>query len=165
MLHTQHMEDQVLPSAKDLEDQLEKIRDLESRLTFRLSILSKVMDQQAQGMLEGTGLTLTAYRIMNVAGTFGSLSISEISRICATDRAQISRTATDLEKRGLIAFSDDPSSRRKKNVSLTKEGDRLLDQVRPDFLSRNQKIDAILGPERRAALIDAINLLTDNATS
>ncbi len=148
-------------SAKHLEHQLEGVRALEDRLTFRLSILSKLLDQEAIGLLEGTGLSLTAYRILNVTTTFGDVSISDISRFCAIDRGQVSRTAVQLEKQHLVEFLSDPDSKRKKLVRISDSGRTLLEAVKPRFLERNSKLDTLLGPERREQLIEMINILTE----
>jgi DNA-binding MarR family transcriptional regulator len=149
-------------SAKTLEEQLERVRTLESRLTFRLSVLSKLLDQQAQAMLDGTGINLTGYRILNVINTLGSTSISDISRFCGIDRAQVSRSATELEKQGLVLFEDDAVSKRKKLVAISPDGRALLEAVKPAFVERNEKLDELLGPERKAAVTEAINLMTDH---
>lgn len=148
-------------STKNLEEQLNRLRALESRLTFRLSVVGKLLDHQAAGMLKGSGVNLTSYRILNIIHTLGGTSISEISRFCGIDRAQVSRSAVELERRGLIAFTDDPGSKRKKLAVLSADGQALLDQLYPAFLRRNEELDELLGPERRAALIEAINLLTE----
>ncbi|WP_421907539.1 MarR family winged helix-turn-helix transcriptional regulator [Mameliella sp.] len=150
-------------SAKTLEEQLERVRTLESRLTFRLSVLSKLLDQQAQAMLDGTGINLTGYRILNVINTLGKTSISDISRFCGIDRAQVSRSASELEKQGLVQFEDDAISKRKKLVAISTDGRALLEAVKPAFVERNEKLDELLGPERKAAVIEAINLMTDHA--
>lgn len=151
-------------SAKTLEDQLERVRQLESRLTFRLSVLSKLLDQQAQVMLEGRGINLTGYRILNIVNTLGSVSISDISRFCGMDRAQISRSAVELEKKGLVEFQDDAISKRKKLVAISPAGLTLLGSIEPAFRARNESLDKILGPERKAALTEAISLLTEHVT-
>lgn len=154
----------MLVSAKALEHQLEKMRELESRLTFRLSVLSKLLDQQAQELLKDTEINLTSYRILNIINTFSTVSISDISRFCGIDRAQVSRSAVDLDKRGLVVFSNDPTSQRKKLVSLSDTGQALLAELHPRFLARNEEFYALLGPERRAALTDAINILTEHVS-
>lgn len=151
-------------SAKTLEDQLERVRQLKSRLTFRLSVLSKLLDQQAQVMLEGRGINLTGYRILNIVNTLGSVSISDISRFCGMDRAQISRSAVELEKKGLVEFQDDAISKRKKLVAISPAGLTLLGSIEPAFRARNESLDKILGPERKAALTEAISLLTEHVT-
>ncbi|MEO1681507.1 MAG: MarR family transcriptional regulator [Pseudomonadota bacterium] len=154
----------MVVTAKSLEEQLAKVRGLEDRLTFRLSVLSRLLDQQAQDMLEGADINLTSYRILNVVNTFEVISISDISRFCGIDRAQISRSAMSLAKRGLVKFQGDPVSKRKKNVSLTEAGQTLLEDLHPRFLARNLELDDVLGPERRAALTDAINILTEHVS-
>ncbi|MEM1431941.1 MAG: MarR family transcriptional regulator [Pseudomonadota bacterium] len=152
-------------SAKSLEDRLDRVRALEDRLTFRLSILSRLLDQQASGLLEGTQLNLTGYRILDVVDTLGEVSISDISRFCMVDRAQISRTSVALERLALVRFLDDPDSKRKKLVQLTDDGLGKLAELRPRFIARNRELDELLGAERRADLIESINLLTEHAAS
>ncbi len=137
------------------------LRALESRLTFRLSVLSKLLDKQAQEMLEGTGINLTDYRILNVLNAIGNASITDISRFCAAERANISERAGDLAKQGIVAFESDPDSRRKKVVVLTHSGRELLNSIHPMFLERNEELEQLLGYARREAFVEAINILTD----
>ncbi|RMF34079.1 MAG: MarR family transcriptional regulator [Alphaproteobacteria bacterium] len=144
-----------------LEDQLEKLRDLEGRLTFRLSVLSKLLDQHAAGLLKDTPLNLTSYRLLYVVDTFGEISISDISRFTALDRAQISRTAGALARRGLVAFAADPRSRRKKLVRLTEKGKACFEALLPRFLERDRQLDEALGPEGREALWRGIGRLDE----
>lgn len=142
-----------------LESQLEKVRSLESRLTFRMSTVSKMLDHQATELLQDTPLTLTSYRIMNIVDTFDRISISDISRFCGIDRAQTSRTAVDLEKQGYVQFGNDPTSKRKKLVSLTPEGLDLLNTLRPPFIDRNRQMAEAIGEDTYAAMIDGLNKL------
>lgn len=152
-------------SSKSLEDRLARVRDLEDQLTFRLSVLSKLLDQQAQALLEGTQINLTSYRILIVIHTFGEISISDLSRFCAIDRAQVSRSAVGLGRKGLVAFREDAVSKRKKIAVLTESGQELIDRFASSFAERDRRYDEALGPDRRAALIDAVNVLTDHVSS
>lgn len=149
-------------SSKALETQLERMRELESRLTFRLSVLSKLLDAQAQDLLDGSGINLTSYRILNIINTLGSTSVSDISRFCGIDRAQVSRSAIELQKQGLVSFEEDAGSKRKKLVAITEGGRDLLERLQPEFLKRNQTFETLLGPERKAALTEAISILTEH---
>ena len=139
-------------SSTELETELEQVRELEGRLTFRLSVLSKMLDQQGQEILKDTPLNLTSYRVMLVVETFGAISISDISRFTALDRAQISRTAEALGRSEMVGFSADPNSKRKKIVSLTGCGSALLDRVKPRFAERDRILAEGLGPEAYEAL-------------
>ena len=139
-------------SSTELETRLEQVRELEGRLTFRLSVLSKMLDQQGQEILKDTPLNLTSYRVMLIVETFGAISISDISRFTALDRAQISRTAEALGRSGRVEFSADPNSKRKKIVNLTKDGSKLLNQIKPRFAERDRKLAEDLGPDVHEAL-------------
>lgn len=139
-------------SSTELETQLEQVRELESRLTFRLSVLSKMLDQQGQEILKDTPLNLTSYRVLLVVETFGAISISDISRFTGLDRAQISRTAEALGRGGLVSFSAAPDSKRKKIVGLTESGQTLIAEIKPRFAQRDRMLADGLGPEMSEAL-------------
>ena len=139
-------------TAATLESQLEKVKDLESRLTFRLSVLSKVLDHQSVELLKDSPLSLTSYRVLNVVEIFGAISISDLSRFTALDRAQISRTAENLGSQGLVTFSADPNSKRKKLVNLSDDGRSVLDEVQPKFADRQNWLKDQIGPDDEEAL-------------
>lgn len=143
------------------EDRRENVRAVESLLTFRLSVLSRRLDQQAAALLAETSLTLTAYRMLVVIEAFGEISISDISRFCAIGRAQIGRTAAELERRGLVEFRSDGGNRRKKLVAATKAGLELLERASPAFRERSRALDERLGEERREALMESLNRLSE----
>lgn len=143
-----------------LENQLDKVRELESRLTFRLSVISKLLDQKSQSFLEGTELNLSSYRILAVVHTFEQISISDISRFNAMDRGQVSRAAVDLEKHGFVRFSADAKSKRKKIVILTEQGHDLLKQVQPKFDAYRLTLEEALGQEHVNALSAGLSKLT-----
>ena len=157
--------DRMPLSSKSLEDKLARVRILENQLTFRLAVLSKLLDQQAQALLEDAQINLTSYRILIVIHTFGEISISDLSRFCAIDRAQVSRSAVGLGRRGLVAFREDAVSKRKKIAVLTESGQELIDRFSSSFAERDRRYDDALGPDRRAALVDAVNVLTDHVSN
>ncbi|MEM9970335.1 MAG: MarR family transcriptional regulator [Pseudomonadota bacterium] len=139
-------------SARSLENRLGRVRDLESRFTYRMSMLCKTLDLEASELLRGTPVTLTAYNVLIVVETFDQISISDISRFNVMDRAQVSRTANDLGRRGYVSFSDDPHSKRKKMVSITQKGKDLLEELLPSFEKRRAALEEKLGPEGFSAL-------------
>ncbi|MBT9385391.1 MarR family transcriptional regulator [Pseudooceanicola sp. CBS1P-1] len=146
---------------QDLADELQRIEALEQRLTFRLHVLSKQIDQQASALLEGSALNLSAYRFLTTVESLGDSSIADIARFMAMDRALASRTASDLERRGLIGFDKAPDNRRKKLVRMTPEGQALLDQMMPRFEARRQRLRDRLGPDRFAVLNECLDLLQE----
>lgn len=146
-------------NSAELENQLQKVRELESRLTFRLSVISKLLDQQSQTFLQGTELSLSSYRILAVVHTFERISISEISRFNAMDRAQVSRAAVELEKLGFVSFQADAHSKRKKIVTPTIEGHEILEKIQPKFDAYRATLDEALGAENMKALSTGLSAL------
>ena len=70
------------------------IKALESRLTYRLSLLNSLLDQQAEEMLEGSEISLRDFRVMNLINAVGSVSVSDIATFCVLERSG----STDLEQ-------------------------------------------------------------------
>lgn len=130
-----------------LKIQLEKMGDLESRIAFQMSVVSKKLDQYANTLLKDSPINLTAYRVLNIVNTFGGSSISDISRSTAMDRAQISRIAVELEKKGLVLFAKDGANKRKKLVVLSESGLELVESLLPVFQERRKKVRELLGEE------------------
>lgn len=85
-------------SADRLELRLAQLRELEKVLTFRIARLGKLLDMQSGQMLSELALPLTHYRILLVASIFGEISVSDLSRTMAIDRAQISRSAAEMQR-------------------------------------------------------------------
>ncbi len=137
----------MLINSNALKVQLEKVNDLESRIAFQMSVVSKKLDHYANSLLKETNINLTSYRVMNIVNTFGASSISDISRLTAMDRAQISRIAVNLEEKGLVVFSQKNSDKRKKLIELSNKGDELIASLLPVFKERRKKVRELLGEE------------------
>ena len=137
----------TMMTAQLLEEQLEAVRELESRLTFRLSVLSKLADHEATELLRDVPISLAAYRVLSVVDTFEEISLSDISRFNAIDRAQVTRSSASLEEQGLVEFRADARSKRKKLVVLSSQGKELLEKVKPRFVERRNALEAAIGEE------------------
>ncbi|MEL7518952.1 MAG: hypothetical protein AAFN48_08355 [Pseudomonadota bacterium] len=139
------------------------IKALESRLTYRLSLLNSLLDQQAEEMLEGSEISLRDFRVMNLINAVGSVSVSDIATFCVLEREEVRVLTSKLAKDGLIEFVPDPHIRRKKVIVLTCEGEETLNEIHPMFAERNRDLDALLGPVRKAKFFETLNLLTRSA--
>ncbi|WP_164660126.1 MarR family winged helix-turn-helix transcriptional regulator [Tropicibacter sp. Alg240-R139] len=148
-------------TSKELEKRLERVRTLESNVTFQFATISKLMDQNAQELLVGTPLNLTGYRVLKMVETFESLSIADLSRQMVTDSAQISRVATDLGAKGLVSFQSDPKNKRRKLVKLSKDGEALMQTLAPRFSARRAAVEALLGGEAITGLHESFAKLVE----
>lgn len=151
----------MLTKKQELEAKLRKIHELEQRLTFRLHILSKQIDQQAAEMLRDAPINLSAYRFMTTLDSLGECSIADMARFITMDRALASRTAVELERNGFVEFRKDPANRRKKLVALTGEGEAFLARIMPRFEARRARLRDHLGEDMFATLHACLDRLED----
>jgi DNA-binding MarR family transcriptional regulator len=142
------------------QDHVENQPSLEQNLTFRLTILTKLLEQQGAAILADTAVNLTGYRILKIVETYGALSVSDLSRHMFVDRAQISRSTVHLGALGLVAFTDDLQSKRKKIVTLSPDGRALVLSLAKRFNERSAVLQSVMGPQTLAGVWDAIEKLS-----
>lgn len=120
----------------------EKLAELETHLTFRISRLGKLLDIHSASLLKDSGLNLTAYRILLVLSVFRQTTAADLSRLMVLDRAQISRTVAELVASGHLGTRPDPGSKRRRLLSLTPKGRSAVDGVRGRFEDRQALLEA-----------------------
>lgn len=77
-------------------------------------------------------------------------------------RASVSRTLAKLERRSLVSRTPNPSDRRIAIVSLTPEGEKVVDTLFPEQLGREASALRHMSPERRALVIQGLNALVES---
>jgi DNA-binding MarR family transcriptional regulator len=123
--------------------------------TFRLSLVAKVMDRLTVRRLSERGeYTYAEWRVLSRLASIGDAgaTIGQIADLAWADRAEVSRAATALEKRGLTARRDSPEDRRKPIVYLTEVGKRSYAAMASDRSAFHQSLVADLTEEERAVL-------------
>ena len=92
--------------------------------TFRLSLVAKVMDRLTLRRLARRGDTsLAEWRVLSRLATMPTgATVGQIADIAWVDRAEVSRAAAALERRGLTARRVNPQDRRTPILSLTDAG-------------------------------------------
>jgi DNA-binding MarR family transcriptional regulator len=114
----------VAPSSKTV--------SFEDNVGVRIVRLAEVFSRLAKiGVEQPWGLRGTELRILNILDRVDSVPISEIARRTHVDKAWISRTVRDLEKKGLVTRRADQTDSRKTHAVLTGKGRALLDRLRP----------------------------------
>ena len=156
-IHMQHM----LTDAKTHHlRQADGIDLLQSQLTFRISVLSKLLDQDMADIASAHGLSLAGYRTLATIQAFGVLTAADIIRYTAYDKAAISRTLAELAKSGLIDVSQDPDHGRRKLLQLTQAGETVLKDAKPAVDARRDRLADVLNPDEERAFQTAIEKLT-----
>ena len=147
-------------STNDLLERVAKLEALNTHLTFRISRMAKLLEVEGAERLAGSGINLTAYRMMLVIQVFGEISVSDLSRIMLIDRAQVSRAGADLIERGLVEARADRISKRKKLLALTTEGEAVYIDLRARFDARETALTETIGDDLEA-LWTSVNRISD----
>jgi DNA-binding MarR family transcriptional regulator len=149
-------------SPETLTQRLQQIQRLNTHLTFRISRMSKLLEVEGIVRLQGSGITLTCYRMMLVIEIFEEISVSDLSKIMVIDRAQISRAATDLIERGLLEARADRASKRKKLLALSDAGREKFETLNALFADRQETIEGLLTDDDLKGLWQAIDKITNH---
>ena len=113
--------------------------------TYRLHKLSTLLSRQMHDELRTRyGLKIAEWRTIGVLGEFGPLSLRDVARHGAIDKAQVSRLLPGLIRRGYIARAGHPTDRRRTSLQLTDAGRRLYGEI------------LVLGQQRQAWLVEEL---------
>jgi DNA-binding MarR family transcriptional regulator len=92
--------------------------------TFRLSLVAKVMDRLTlRHLAERSDYTFAEWRVLSrLASLPDGATVGQIADLAWVDRAEVSRAAAALEKRGMTARRENREDRRKPILYATEEG-------------------------------------------
>ena len=134
---------------------------LEDFLTFRLSVLSNMLDRQSTQMLgENFGLRLAEWRVLACLARFDDMTVRGVVDRVQMDKAQVSRTADALEAAGYLKRRPDPEDRRSVLLAITKKGRALYERMIPLSRVRQRGLLDHLTEAERKAVFRAIDKLT-----
>ncbi|MCZ4260355.1 DNA-binding MarR family transcriptional regulator [Limimaricola soesokkakensis] len=150
----------LMDDPQRMADRLRALAELERRLSFRISRLSKLLDTHAARQLAVHGTGLTSYRILMVLGIFGETTAADLSRLMVIDRAQISRSVSDLLAQGLLEQRSDGANRRRRLLRLSATGQEALGTFEPGLLERQKVFEELLDAEELRGLNSAVDKIT-----
>lgn len=105
---------------------------LEGYLPYRLSILSnRISEIIAKTYRDKFALATTEWRIMAVLGEYPGSSADEVSIKTRTEKSIVSRALQKLLARHLVSREVDVGDRRRQNLTLTKIGLEIYQQIVP----------------------------------
>lgn len=137
------------------------IRDL---ISYRLHVLANLSARWAEARYQQRfGLKLLEWRAMALLGGYGAQSLNELARGAGLEKSYASRTVAGLIKRNLVRSAQDDRDARGKLFELTRSGNALYRTVFQDAIARSEAWLSVLTPEERAALMNMLERLTDQA--
>jgi len=119
--------------------QAAKAPSFEDHVAVRIVRISEILQRLATRKIEARwGLRNTDLRILNILDGEESVAVSEVGRRTHVDKAWISRSIRQLMGRGLVVRSTDPKDSRLSMISLSPQGQAILEEIRP-YALKNEK--------------------------
>lgn len=129
-------------------------------INFRLHTLASSLFKGAtQYYGAHFGIGLPEMRVLSNLGTEGPLAAYRIVTLTAMDKALVSRVLTTLSRRGYVASSSPKSDPRRRTWRLSKAGQDLVNQLRPEWKRREAIIQAGLSKAEQTVLADLLDRL------
>lgn len=126
---------------------------LDEYLPYRLSVASnKVSALVANAYQSRFGLSIPAWRVLAILNEKAPLSQLEITQYAAMDKVSVSRAVSALLERGLIARKQNKDDKRINSLSLSQEGQKIVDEIIPIAKNIEAQIIAQIGIENTKKL-------------
>jgi DNA-binding MarR family transcriptional regulator len=138
----------------------EDVLVLESLLSFRISVLAKLLERRLARLLsERFGLAVAEYRVLALVTMRPRATVRAIAALTYVDKAQVSRVVAILEAQGLIRRSTPSADRRSPEFTVTPSGRALMNRIVPLRRQQERELREHLGAEPAEALAAGVQSL------
>jgi len=110
---------------------------------------------------EPFGLRPLHYRAMSTLAENGGLSQAELGRLLGLDRKDVALAVDLLERDRLIRRTPDPEDARRKTVTLTAKGRRLMPQLDEALAAAQNALLSPLPARDRRVFVELLDRLND----
>jgi DNA-binding MarR family transcriptional regulator len=110
-------------------------------------------------------IKVTQLPLLVALGSAGDLPITALADAISLDRTTLTRNLRVLEERGLVRTMAAPDDARVRLASLTADGARVLSGALARWRDVQDAVAARVGEERRRALFDELEALSEAAVS
>jgi len=137
-----------------------------------LKLTNRLMAPFSTHLAHRHKISLNEFRMLMSIGALGQTASHELAELTGVNVMSVSRAVATLERHGRIAVCQDPANRRRKWLTLTPEGERLFNLMRPqsekvaDYLfsalsdAQARQLDTIM-----EHLIDTLEATDENGES
>lgn len=115
----------------------------------RLMRAANAARMHASHQLEGTGLTLSQFAVLEALYHLGPMSLSDIAQKILTTGGNLTMVVGNLEKQGLAQRQKSPQDGRVLIVVLTPKGKALIRRIFPAHAAAIAEFMAALTPEQQ----------------
>ncbi|MGA7417591.1 MAG: MarR family transcriptional regulator [Acidimicrobiales bacterium] len=106
-------------------------RGEEGHIGYLLQQAALIFRTTADAQLRPFGLSLSLYSVITVLSREPGASASDLARMCNQTPQSMNGVLDTLESQNLVTRRDHPVHRRVRQVFLTDEGERVVEQTRP----------------------------------
>lgn len=129
---------------------------IDTYFPYRLVHLARAVDESMTAVhAMRFGLSPDEWRVLSAAAEVDPAPTREIARLAELDKVAISRAASKLEERGLIARHEAREDRRIKIIHLTESGRSLVEDAERILREREAWLLEALTPQERG-MVDAL---------
>jgi DNA-binding MarR family transcriptional regulator len=103
--------------------------DKENALGYQIHITASIMRNNFNSFLKPYGIYTEQYGVLCTLNVHQSLTLSNLAELIFKDKTTVTRLIDSLEKRGFVKKTPSSTDRRALNVSMTKKGQDLYDEI------------------------------------
>jgi len=126
-----------------------------------LKLTNRLMAPFSTHLAHRYKISLNEFRLLMTIGALGRTASHELAELTGVNVMSVSRAVATLERHGRIEVSPDPRNRRRKWLSLTREGRRLYEIMRPQSEKVADYLFSDLDDEETAQLGTILTRLID----
>ena len=118
-------------------------------LPYRVTLLAKLLDRCTTRLLQASsGLSVAEWRVLAQLALSSPASVRQLAEQAWVDRAEVSRAAASLERRGFVDRRENLKDRRSPLLYCSEKGYALYQRVAPSRLDFHKTLTHLLSPER-----------------
>ena len=131
-------------------------------LSFKISVLYRLMVRRSARYLNSTqDLSVAEWWTIGQLAVHSPCTVSTLVEITQNDKAQVSRSATELAQKGLVRKEENPNDKRSSLLYLTDKGRALYEEIIPVRQKTQNLLLNQLTEEELAVTERAIKKLTN----
>jgi DNA-binding MarR family transcriptional regulator len=121
------------------------------------------MEQDFEKRLQAHRITRGAYAVLSAIHHDNKATPAELANFLGVDGAAVTRNLDRMEEHGLVRRTRSATDRRSIDISLTREGTRVVQHGRADSMATNKKFTQGLTEAEIEKLRSAIQTMLANA--
>jgi len=128
---------------------------------FNLRMAQDAAFQAFSRLSQEIGVRPGRFATLTLIGKNPGISQTALSRANSRDKSTLTPLLADLVRRGLVRRTRMRNDRRTYRLTLTHEGERLLEQLTMCARAHERKLDAVIGARERPQFLRTLRKLAD----